>query len=207
MYHYAGNNPVRYIDPDGRVFKFDDNSSQDFKKDFMLSLKYLMQSETGSAIIKELQSSDTVFTIKECTWINSSDSAEGADFFDPKTNTIYWSGKWTLLAKNGNYNSPAICLMHELTHAWEKRTKTGMATYQKFINNNRQNLMSNKFDKPTEEFATFIEKNVAADLGECKGRDFYNDLQWVPNDRNNPTKYYSVQRKVSSPLEHSGINR
>ena len=174
LFHYAGNCPVRYIDPDGRKIVIDKSYGEDFENDVKESLKYLMKSERGKMIIKKLQESPHQFTIKKCNWLNFDDTSMCVD-----GDTIYWSPKHTLEASNGEYNSPAIILIHELTHAWVKKTDTGRKAYNNFYNTNKEKLNKLGYDKPTEEFATAIELVVAKELHEPSGRKFYNDVQRV----------------------------
>ena len=203
LYAYAGNNPVHYLDPDGRIIEIDDSDPK-FKDQVLQSIEYLKQSETGKNIIVQLENSETVFTIKKSMWLNNNTDAEGGNSFDRLTNTIYWNGEWTIIASNGNYNSPAICLMHELVHAWGYKTEYGNKVFQNFCSTNAKQLTNPQYDTPEEEFATAIEQIVANQLGECAGRSFYNDLQWLPNNSLNPTCFYSIHIQVLSPLSHSG---
>ena len=171
LYHYAGNNPVKYVDPNGRVIKIEESDGEDFRNDVQQSIEYLKKTEYGKEIINNLETSPMVFVIKKCDWKNLYDR----DMFDGDR-TIYWSPRHTILAANGNYNSPAIALMHELTHAWEKRTLNGQHNFYKFMKQNELLLKDFSLKDIKDEFATIIEQRVAQDLGEPAGRKNYDDI-------------------------------
>ena len=196
---------MKYVDPDGRLIRIDDEGDSTFKSDVIQSIEYLKKTEIGKKFIEELEKSETTtFTIKQCSWLNDKLTAEGGDFYDPDNNTIYWNGRATLMAANGKYNSPAICLMHEFVHAVVDETKYGQEKFAQYCTIYKQDLMKDMYYKPNEEFATYVEKCVAKQLGECSGRKYYNNLCWVPN-KQNPTCFYAVKVFVTSPLNHSGM--
>ena len=172
LYHYAGNNPIKYTDPDGRVIKIDESEGQDFVQDVKTALEYLRRSETAGKIIKELENSTIEFIIKKCDWINSFDE----DRFDGDK-TIFWSPCHTFKAGNGEYNSPAVCLIHELVHAWVSKTQNGKKNFNIFCEANKVALNRVSLKLKEEEFATAIERLVAENLGEPIGRKRYKDLK------------------------------
>jgi hypothetical protein len=65
-YAYCSNNPVKYIDPDGRLVKFAPKVSQDFKDKFTATVKY-MNSKSTNGFLKSLNDSKEVYYINETT--------------------------------------------------------------------------------------------------------------------------------------------
>ena len=109
-YNYCAENPVKMVDPDGRIILFAEGCSEEFKKSFAAAIKYLKANECDYAFAR-LNSSDEVFYISEL-------SAKELDktSFDTETKTIYWNPNYGVQQESG-VMSPASVLNHEGTHA------------------------------------------------------------------------------------------
>ena len=188
LFHYAGNCPVRYIDPDGKKIKIEHNGDFGFYMDVLESMQYLKQSEIGRKIINELENSSIVFTIKRCYSIDD-DHAYGTE--------VFWTPDQTMLAENGEFNSPAICLIHELVHVWNN-TSDGMRNFVKFYNANKDKIKNPTFQFWKESFTTEIEKKVAHQLKEPEGRRNYHNIDYIKLKNGETFAFY-----VNLPEHHS----
>jgi hypothetical protein len=74
-----------------------------------IAMGYLSQDPGMAAIISQLQSSSTVYTIKANPY--------GIDLYDSQTHTIDWDPTSAEDYDDGGSMSPALALGHELSHA------------------------------------------------------------------------------------------
>jgi hypothetical protein len=116
VYHYAGNNPVKYTDPDGEKFEFVEGSTEVFKEDIQKMIDYLGDNETIKALIER---PETVYL---------AENKNNEMYFDRKTNTIYMdthsgvrpvSDDGIKIMEN-QIQSPALGFLHESGHALQK---------------------------------------------------------------------------------------
>jgi len=106
-YAWCGNNPVRNVDPDGRVLKYAPGYTQAFKQDVINTIRYMNTKGTSGNIKNIMSKKETVF-IKETS---------GGSRFDANTNTLYWNPEMGIVTTNGIKLSPATALGHEADHA------------------------------------------------------------------------------------------
>jgi RHS repeat-associated protein len=104
---YCIDNPLKFVDTDGRKIKFAPGTSDPFKKDFSTAVNALNAHKAGG-ILASLEKSSKVYYISEASGKISS--------FDGK-NTIYWAPREMLLTNNGVSLSPTTILNHEADHA------------------------------------------------------------------------------------------
>ena len=199
LYHYAGNNPIRYKDPDGRVifFSYDYRTQNDFYLKCEKAINYLQNSTVGnlvSIIFHDLRQSGVKVTI--CFTNYGSRYSHGNAFWNPSI-TAYNE-------ESGIYNSPAIFLFHELVHAWIDKTKNGKKIYRDFLKHYKkeldrfynegieffENAKISKEDFYEEEFATLLEQSVAVDIGEDSSRKEYYELHsWCTEEVDDVIKW------------------
>jgi RHS repeat-associated protein len=124
LYSYVLNNPLSLIDDDGHENRLAANANAQDRADYARAVAYLSRDPGEKAIIKSLTDSQTVHTI------NFAHNDDDADQFDPTTNTVTWDPRSALATADGNGNvngetqTPALGLGHELDHANGKETGT-----------------------------------------------------------------------------------
>ncbi len=184
-YTYALNNPVYFIDPDGKeirihystyekdkngndklVFKshkYGDKVSDnlpDFVKQTISSLDYLVEKGAGNIegtdtnILTELINSDEV-TVD--VW--ESKSLDGTDH---KKGKVHYNPESGLETEEGEKQSPATGLLHELGHAWGF-----LLDNKNYIDRRNDDTESDNWDNGEEKFVIEkIENPAAKKMGE-----------------------------------------
>ncbi len=89
LFHYAGNCPVRYIDPDGKKIVFCKSATAEQIESYKNAVVYLKQSARAKELIEKLEGAPEVFTID---FIESTN-----DRYDWDLKTIKWNPKTVLL--------------------------------------------------------------------------------------------------------------
>ena len=107
-YAYCALNPIRLVDPDGKKIKYAHGTSEEFKKKFEVTIKY-MNSKGTAGILAELEKRNEIIYISEL----DSDGPR----FSPSKNTIFWDPHLGVLTDEGVVISPATVLNHEADHA------------------------------------------------------------------------------------------
>ena len=110
-YAYSRNNPLRYVDPDGRKIVLQENASAALQQQYA-SVKAYLAVSGADFVLKALDARAEVVTIRETSGLG-----EHADEFDPASNTIYWNPYAALVTSSGGSLSPATMLSHEADHA------------------------------------------------------------------------------------------
>ena len=148
-YAYCANNPVRFIDKDGRKIVMSTNNSQDFNNQYQNAVRYLKEHEC-SDIIEYLENVETEIVIKEI-------GSEGQNYTNRRlgTNEIGWKAKEGLLTDTGQKISPAIRLFHEFVHQEHK-----LKDPEEFLKNTEKN--NSIFHTKDDENIILNEETTAA---------------------------------------------
>jgi RHS repeat-associated protein len=122
LYAYVLNNPLKLLDNDGHEIRLAADATAQNRGDYARATAYLSRDAGEGAIIHNLNAVQTVYTVQ---FIN-----DGNDRFDPNTNTVFWDPRSSLATAdnngklNGDTQTPALGLGHELDHANGKETGT-----------------------------------------------------------------------------------
>ena len=171
-YAYVANNPIKFIDPDGKRIRFAEGASKEFKQAFKQAVQYL-KAHGASGMLRSLESSKETYYIKE---------GESVGQFSQKTKTITWDTNMGAITNKGEILSPAAVLNHEADHAnqydknsdqYSKDRKTKDAQYD------------NKEEKRVIEGS---EQDTAHKTGETKEGDVTRtDHKGTPYETKGPT--------------------
>ena len=140
-YAYCVNNPMRYVDLDGKVVVIANGSSESFKNSFIEAIKYLNEKGCGY-LYNYLNSVNEVYIIKE--------TMETYNSFDYLTKIIEWNPNngldtfYTIL-------SPVSRLNHEFAHA---------VNFQKNSDEYKENIKQLPEGHVHEYYDSIEEKNV-----------------------------------------------
>ncbi len=107
-YAFCTDNPVNFVDPDGNKLYFANGVSEQFKRQFAATIKFMNSRSTAGDIAK-LHASNKVYYIAEI--------ADKSSKFAPSEMTIYWDASHIVKTKSGIWLSPATVLAHEADHA------------------------------------------------------------------------------------------
>jgi RHS repeat-associated protein len=167
LYHYAGNNPLKYTDPDGRDIKVSENSSPRFKADFTAAINYLSKSESASRIIAYVSDAMDI-TVVEVFGISSTSGT-----------IITWSPREGISPLSGGVISPSRILFHEIVHKFLD-TEAGKGHFNNWLNDLMkiypEGFPSFFSDDLEEEYVTQMESAAGKELGEKALRIIYNDV-------------------------------
>jgi RHS repeat-associated protein len=181
-YAYCLDNPMRFIDPDGRLVVFASGVSEQFKQDYKTATEALKSHDSGG-FINTLEDSKNTYTIKESSSLESS--------FSGKNNTVTWSSNAMLLTTNGTSLSATSILNHELDHAAQKDKNPDQ---QKQDGNTKSTNFGNKEE---ERVIKGSEQQTAKNLGEIKeGETTRTDHGGTLHKTNSPTSTETINTPI-----------
>jgi hypothetical protein len=171
-YTFVANNPIKFIDPDGRKIVFANNVSKEFKQAFKEAVQYLKKHGV-SGMLRSLQSSKETYTIAE---------GEGVGTYNPKTRTITWDSNMGVITTNAEIMSPAAVLNHEADHANQHDQNPDQ------YNKDRKTKDDQYGNKEEKRVIEGSEQETAQKTGETEpGRVTRKDHEGTPYETTGPT--------------------
>jgi RHS repeat-associated protein len=188
-YAYCANNPIKYVDKDGRKIVMSTNNSIEYNNQYNNAIHYLKE-HGCSDVINYLENVETIVYIKE---IGSKEQNYTDITVD--NNEIGWKAKEGLLTNNGYKLSPAIRLFHELVHQEHK-----LRNPEKFLEDIKKN--DSFYQSAEDESIIKNEETQAAKLcGEIPDNSISRpDHGGIPFDTEN-----STSRKILNSSDHIKI--
>ena len=150
-YCYAANNPIKFIDSDGRKLLFASGTTEAFKQKFRAAIMYLHE-HNADGIIAQIDKSSTIIYITE--------RVGEASAFSKTKKTIYWDPNMGVLTSSDKKMSPAAVLNHEADH-----TLQYLKNPDKFAQDSKT-LDPDYNDKEEMRVITGSEQKTALALGE-----------------------------------------
>jgi len=173
-YAYCAWNPVKLVDPDGRIIKPTPGSSASFIKQLNKAMSYL-RNNGANTIMNQLDNLPLVIYVSE---ISFNDAQKGLTRTNSSKSTIYWCPNAAVYTTNDIIISPATVLNHEFDHALQG------AIYQETKSQDKQTYDYQYGNVEERRVITGSEQETAALLGEIMPwqmtrEDHYGGTCWV----------------------------
>ncbi|MEG2600042.1 MAG: RHS repeat-associated core domain-containing protein [Muribaculaceae bacterium] len=195
-YAHCANNPLKYVDINGREIIFSQNCSEQFIQKYYDTRNYIVNKGMGDNIIKLEQDPNVILTIDD-------KSGQGVDMFDSKNNILNFDPDNGALVGEGNIVSPATIMVHEFDHATQ------------FYNNKDKYLSdvktkdANYKNNEEKRVITGSETNAARAFGEIPSdgvtRTNYYKMALTPT--NSPTSNDTSIKPKIAPIEIKVIDK
>ena len=186
-YCYAANNPIKFIDSDGRKLLFASGTTEAFKQKFRAAIMYLHE-HNADGIIAQIDKSSTIIYITE--------RVGEASAFSKTKKTIYWDPNMGVLTSSDKKMSPVAVLNHEADH-----TLQYLKNPDKFAQDSKT-LDPDYDDKEEMRVITGSEQKTALALGEISaGEVTRTDHIGIPYITKSPTTTEAKDGKIpKNPL-------
>ncbi len=161
MYHYAGNNPVKYTDPNGKVIYISEPDDTKYNK-ARYALKELLKTKRGAELINKLQSSSEIYYIT----INS-DKENAYD-----ENVISWDPDCVGYTEDGKKISSITLLGHELGHAEQDLDGELLSAKELYSSGMKSEEIADYILKKENENVKKTENPIANERGEAVRSDY-----------------------------------
>ena len=162
-YTFCANNPVNFVDPDGRRLYFVKDSSYEFKQKFMQTLVYMIFKGTAENLLR-LHLTDREYYI-----CKADRSKENRFEVKDGIRIIYWDPNHIVGKPEGIWRSPATTLAHEAAHAARYEDSISNGTVNQYILKTQDHTDPQYDTIEDKEVITTIEQEVARKHGEIEG--------------------------------------
>lgn len=188
-YAWCGNNPVRFVDPDGKVITFASGTTNEQKDQFWQVVRYLDKHNCAGRY-GQLKNSSQAYII------NMNVEKSQFDGSNRETPTINWNPNKGIETDNGIIMSPATVLNHEMTHAThfdnakKLLDKGNIDAWNAYVETTKKGTSEAYSSKEEELVITGNEQRTARLLGEIKSDEV--------TRTNHKGKYVSVESPISN---------
>ena len=176
-YNYVANNPLKFIDPDGRRIFIANNTSG-----AMTNLAKIAATNQGNKMLTRLVSSHYNYTLRSVFWTRNSGYDGQGEIGDPRT-VRYPATAWYQGFKSGEVSS-AYVTAHELNHAYDHELTGFAGIGGKSVRQEREHN--------SVKFANYV-RSV---YGESNMRTSYERFDLTFSD--DPSSYNPGQEKISN---------